>query len=206
MPLTLPPLSFAKNALEPVMSAETLEYHHGKHHAGYVKKYNAAVEETAYCDLSLEEAVRRASAKGDSSVFNNGAQAFNHAFFWESLAPRDRSGKPGGALSLAIDKAFGSLDGFRETFIDIGSAHFASGWVWLAAEKGGALTVVDTHDAVPIFLKDLTPLLVCDLWEHAYYIDHRNDRGTFLEQVTLECLNWENATSRYAALRATART
>lgn len=205
MPLTLPPLPFAKNALEPVMSAETLEYHHGKHHAGYVKKYNAAVEGTAYGDLSIEDAIRRASVKDDKGVFNNGAQAFNHAFFWESLAPKDRSGKPSGELSSAIDKAFGSLDGFREAFIDTGSGHFASGWVWLAAGKNGELKVVDTHDAVPAFLMDLTPLLVCDLWEHAYYIDHRNDRGGFLEKVALDYLNWEAAMSRYAALSAPAR-
>ncbi|MBA4088073.1 MAG: superoxide dismutase [Fe] [Novosphingobium sp.] len=190
MAITLPPLPYADTALEPSISATTLQTHHGKHHKAYVDKTNAAIEGTDLADKSLEEIVTAAEAKGDKGLFNNAAQSWNHAFYWNSLTPT--SSEPTGDLAAAIEGSFGSLDRLREELGAQGAAHFASGWVWLVA-RGDKLTVEQTHDAATFATGDAKPLLVIDLWEHAYYLDHKNLRPEYLKAVIEKHLNWEFA-------------
>jgi Fe-Mn family superoxide dismutase len=188
----LPDLPYAYEALEPTMSAETLRFHHDKHHAAYVKVLNELLGDTP--SESLEAVIRQA---GPGKLFNNAAQAWNHAFFWESMTPETRA--PSGDLAAAVDAAFGGLAGLKEAFVKEGVGHFASGWVWLVAE-GSALKVISTHDADDTLTKPgMTPLLVCDLWEHAYYIDKRNDRKAFLEGWFDALPNWGLAERQFAA-------
>lgn len=197
----LPSLPFDHAALEPHMSAVTLETHHGKHHAGYIKKLNEALKGRANAPAALEDVVRLAASEENQPLFNNAAQAWNHAFFWQSLTPQHQLG-PVGALKLALDAAFGSLDTLREEFLDRGAAHFGSGWVWLVAEWGGAVRLVDTHDAhTPIVDRDVTPLLTCDVWEHAYYLDHKNERSAYLKTFFDKLANWRFAERQYEAAR-----
>lgn len=199
---TLPPLPFDHSALEPHMSAVTLDTHHGKHHAGYIKKLNEALKGRANAPSSLEDVVRLAAREEDDKLFNNAAQAWNHAFFWQSLTPNPVEA-PKGLLGAAIDAAFGSLPALRDEFVERGVGHFGSGWVWLVAERGGAVRLVDTHDAhTPIEDRDLTPLLTCDVWEHAYYLDHKNERGLFLKAFFDKLANWSFAERQYEAARA----
>ena len=190
MAITLPPLPYADTALEPAISATTLQTHHGKHHKAYVDKTNAAIEGGDLADASLEEIIAAAQAKGDKGLFNNAAQSWNHAFYWNSLTPA--SSEPTGDLADAIDSAFGSLDRLREELAAQGAAHFASGWVWLI-ERGGKLAVEQTHDAATFATGDAKPLLVIDLWEHAYYLDHKNLRPDYLKAVIEKHLNWSFA-------------
>lgn len=187
MAITLPPLPYADTALEPSISATTLQTHHGKHHKAYVDKTNAAVDGTDLADKSLEDIIAAAEAKGDKGLFNNAAQSWNHAFYWNSLTP-DAS-EPAGDLAAAIEGSFGSLDRLREELAAQGAAHFASGWVWLVA-RGETLAVEQTHDAATFATGDARPLLVIDLWEHAYYLDHKNLRPEYLKAVIEKHLNW----------------
>lgn len=187
MAISLPPLPYADTALEPAISATTLQTHHGKHHKAYVDKTNAAIEGTDLADKSLEEIVAAAESKGDKGLFNNAAQSWNHAFYWNSLTPA--SPEPTGDLASAIEGSFGSLDRLREELASQGAAHFASGWVWLVA-RGEKLTVEQTHDAATFATGDAKPLLVIDLWEHAYYLDHKNLRPEYLKAVIEKHLNW----------------
>ncbi|MBF9151638.1 superoxide dismutase [Novosphingobium jiangmenense] len=187
MAITLPPLPYADTALEPSISATTLQTHHGKHHKAYVDKTNAAVDGTDLADKSLEDIIAAAEAKGDKGLFNNAAQSWNHAFYWNSLTP-DAS-EPTGDLAAAIEGSFGSLDRLREELAAQGAAHFASGWVWLVA-RGDKLAVGQTHDAATFATGDAKPLLVIDLWEHAYYLDHKNLRPEYLKAVIEKHLNW----------------
>ncbi len=197
----LPPLPYAENALEPLMSRTTLETHHGKHHAGYIKKTNAALEEKPNAPKTLEEVVRLAAQDKDHGLFNNAAQGWNHAFFWNSMTPSSQGG-PQGALKSAIEQRFSSASAFEEEFVSAGSGHFASGWLWLVADEKGAVQLQDLHDAgTPIVDPAITPLLVCDLWEHAYYLDHKNERGKFLEAFIGKLANWEFAGQQYEAAR-----
>lgn len=195
----LPELPFAEDALEPAMSRTTLQTHHGKHHAAYIKKMNDALKERANAPQSLEEVVRLAKRENDRKLFNNAAQAWNHAFFWQSLtAPAQ--GDPAGGLKGALDKAFGSLDNFRAEAKAKGEGHFASGWLWLASDDNGAVALIDTHDADTLVTEPkLTPLLVCDVWEHAYYLDYKNERGKFLDAFLSKLANWRFAESQYEA-------
>ncbi|MXP10517.1 superoxide dismutase [Pseudoblastomonas halimionae] len=189
MAFDLIPLPFADDALAPAISAETFSYHHGKHHKAYVDKTNAAIEGTDHADKSLIEIV--AAARGsDQGLFNNSAQAWNHGFYWHSLTPE--SSDPTGDLATKIDEAFGSLDALKKKLKEKGAGHFASGWVWLV-EKGGKLEVVDSHDADTVADQGGNPLLVIDLWEHAYYLDHQNARPSYLDAVVDNHLNWEFA-------------
>jgi superoxide dismutase, Fe-Mn family len=197
--INLPPLPYEYDALEPAMSADTLHYHHDKHHAGYVKKTNKFAEEAGVEGKPLEEIIAFARKEDNSSLFNNSAQAWNHAFFWHSMAPDP--GKPDEALARAIDEAFGGLPGLKEKFLAEGTGHFASGWVWLAAE-GGKLIVTSTHDADTLADGKAVPLLVCDLWEHAYYLDRQNDRKAFLESWFDDLANWSFAGEQCAAAQA----
>ncbi|MFO1502982.1 MAG: superoxide dismutase [Steroidobacteraceae bacterium] len=184
----LPPLPYPDSALEPVLGAETLRIHHGRHHARYVQVVNEMADGAT---RSLEALIEDALARADAKLFNNAAQAWNHAFFWESMTPA--SAPPAGALADAIGGAFGDLAGLRRQFITKGSAQFGSGWVWLVAD-GGTLEVVTTHDAdVPWLAGARVPLLVCDVWEHAYYLDYRNERDRYLGAWFDRLANWSFA-------------
>ena len=182
---TLPPLPFAADALEPHISANTLSFHHGKHHAGYIAKLNAAVAGTGLEGKSLEELITDPDAK---AVFNNAAQTFNHSFYWNCLSP-DGGGAPSGDLAAAIDKAFGSFEAFKAAFTTAAGTHFGSGWGWLVKDADGNLKVMSTHDAGCPLTDGLTPLLVVDVWEHAYYLDYQNRRPDYLKGFW-ELANW----------------
>lgn len=195
--IELPELPYPYDALEPVVSAATLHVHHDKHHARYVTVTNELVSGSPLEAASLENVI--AAAGNDRKLFNNAAQSWNHGFFWACMTSRQRA--PSGQLQGAIDNSFGSIDALRSAFLGEGLAHFGSGWVWLVA-RGEALQVVSTHDAAT-FVADpaMTPLLVCDLWEHAYYLDHQNDRGAFLAGWWDRLSNWSLAEQQFSAAR-----
>jgi Fe-Mn family superoxide dismutase len=185
---TLPDLPYDYEALEPTLSSATLHTHHDKHHKAYVDKANDLAPKAGLDGRSMEDVVREANSKGDKKLFNNAAQAWNHAFFWESMTPKAPA--PSAALKAALDKTFGSLEELKAAFVDEGVNHFASGWVWIVTGPEG-LKVISTHDADDTLVREgLTPLLVCDLWEHAYYLDHKNDRKGFLEKWFDNLANW----------------
>jgi Fe-Mn family superoxide dismutase len=183
----LPPLPYEKNALEPHISAETLEYHHGKHHQTYVDKLNGLIEGNEWESASLEDIIRGAPAPGP--VFNNGAQVWNHTFYWSCLSPNG-GGAPSGELAAAIDKAFGSLDAFKEKFSNSAANNFGSGWTWLVKNADGGLEIVNTSNAFNPLRDGKTPLLTCDVWEHAYYIDYRNARPKYVSAFW-NLVNWD---------------
>ena len=194
MPISLMPLPYGTDALAPAISADTLEVHHGKHHKAYVDKTNAAIAGGALDGSSLEVVV--AAARGtDAKLFNNAAQSWNHGFYWASLSPQGAA--PEGELLAAIERDFGSLDALVMQLSGRGADHFASGWVWLA-DEGGTLKVVETHDADTLADGAANPLLVIDLWEHAYYLDHKNLRPEYLKAVLGEVLNWGFAAENLA--------
>lgn len=183
---TLPDLPFAPDALSGFTSADTFSYHHGKHHAGYVKKLNAAVEGTDYAELPLTEVIV-SSRGGDLGVFNNAAQHFNHSFFWTCLSPE--GGAPDGKLAEMIDRDFGSFDAFKEQFSEAAAKLFGSGWAWLVQIPDGTLAIKQFKDAdTPEGTED-RPLLTLDVWEHAYYLDHQNNRAGFIESFW-QYVNW----------------
>ncbi len=184
MPFELPDLPFAKDALAPHISAETIEYHYGKHHRAYVDKLNGLIAGTEWEGKALEDVVRKASG----GVFNNGAQAWNHAFYWKCLKPA--GGAPGGSLSDAITSAFGSVDALKEKFTAAAAGQFGSGWAWLVKNPAGTLEVTATPNADNPMRQAATPLLTCDVWEHAYYIDYRNARPKYLEAFW-NLINWD---------------
>jgi Fe-Mn family superoxide dismutase len=197
--IKLPDLPYAYDALEPVVSAETMHVHHDKHHAKYVEVANGLIADMGLEGRSLEEIIAEAEGSGAAKLFNNAAQAWNHAFFWNSMRP-DRQ-EPGDELAAAIDQAFGDVDELKTRFVQEGADHFASGWAWLAAGPQG-LVVLSTHDGGTLaHSRELTPLLVCDVWEHAYYIDYRQDRKTFLERWFDSVANWRFAADQFAAAR-----
>jgi Fe-Mn family superoxide dismutase len=189
---TLPELPYAMNALEPHISRETLEFHYGKHHRTYVDKLNGLIEGTELADASLEEIVRRSSG----GVFNNAAQVWNHTFYWHCLSPSG-GGHPGGALAKAIDEAFGSFDAFHQQFSDKAVTLFGSGWAWLVKKPDGKLAIVQTSNAETPLTGDAKPLLTCDVWEHAYYIDYRNARPKYLEAFW-QLVNWDFVAKNFA--------
>jgi len=172
--IVLPPLPYAKDALEPYMSQETLEYHYGKHHKGYVDKINGLIRGTEFEDASLEEMVAEATGE----IFNNAAQVWNHTFFWNCLSPRRQS--PNATVSEALD-SLGGFEGFQKQFDKAASGLFGSGWTWLVKDAGGALSIMTTPNANTPVHEGHMALLTCDVWEHAYYIDHRNDRAAYLK-------------------------
>jgi Fe-Mn family superoxide dismutase len=192
----LPPLPYDADALQPVIGAETMQTHHGKHHARYVRVVNELLGEAAGTH-PLEDVIAEAHESGDRKLFNNAAQAWNHAFFWESMGPDATT--PAAPLADAIDATYGNLGALRDLFVAEGAAHFGSGWVWLMASKG-QLEVVSTHDAEQPWLRTAgTPLLVCDLWEHAYYLDYKNERDRFLRTWFDRVANWDFAAAQHAA-------
>jgi Fe-Mn family superoxide dismutase len=194
MAFELPALPYEKNALEPHISAETLEFHHGKHHNTYVQKLNGLVEGTDLAEKSLEEIIKTS----EGGVFNNAAQIWNHTFYWNSLSPNG-GGEPTGALADAINAAFGSFADFQAAFNDKAVNNFGSSWTWLVKKADGSLDIVNTSNAgTPITEEGVTPLITVDLWEHAYYIDYRNVRPDYLKGFWA-LANWEFASANFAA-------
>ena len=188
MAFELPPLPYDREALQPHMSGETLDYHHGKHHQAYVDKVNGWTEEKGLVGLSLVDVIKKAHEKGDKGLFNNAAQIWNHTFFWNCLAPTGQ--QPEGRLKELIDAQFGSTEKLLAALKDEAVGHFASGWAWLVL-KDGKLAVTSWHDAdTPVVHEGVTPLLTLDVWEHAYYIDYRNARPKFAETVLGNIINW----------------
>ena len=190
MPFRLPDLPFARDALQPVMSAETLDYHHGKHHKAYVDKVNKMVGEGGGGERSLIETVRAAREKGDKGLFNNAAQIWNHSFFWQCLAPAGGQ-SPDGKLKRLIEDGFGGTDALLKALKDEAVGHFSNGWAWLVLDRD-KLAITSLHDAdTPLVHDGMVPLLTLDLWEHAYYIDYRNERPRYADEVLAKIINWE---------------
>ncbi|HWA60098.1 MAG TPA: superoxide dismutase [Caulobacteraceae bacterium] len=194
----LPDLPYAYDALSPTLSDKTLHVHHDKHHAAYVKVLNELLGDQAAAGRPLEAVIRDAASSGEKTLFNNAAQAWNHAFFWECMSP-DRT-MPAESLAQAIETSFGDLAALGKAFVAEGAGHFGSGWVWLVADAAGKLTVRSTHDAEDLVNHEgVTPILVCDVWEHAYYLDYQNDRKSFLETWFETIPNWTFASSQLMA-------
>ena len=190
MPFRLPDLPFARDALQPVMSAETLDYHYGKHHKAYVDKVNKLVGEGGDGERSLIETVRAAKANGDKGLFNNSAQIWNHSFFWQCLAPASGQ-QPDGGLKTLIEDGFGGTDALLKALKDEAVGHFSNGWAWLVLDRD-KLAITSLHDAdTPLVHDGMVPLLTLDLWEHAYYIDYRNERPRYAEDVLAKIINWQ---------------
>ncbi|TKB50234.1 superoxide dismutase [Fe] [Ferrimonas sediminicola] len=186
MAFELPALPYAKDALEPHISAETLDFHHGKHHNTYVVKLNGLIEGTEFAGKSLEEIIKSSSG----GVFNNAAQIWNHTFYWHCLSPNG-GGEAKGAIADAINAAFGSFDAFKAKFTDMAINNFGSSWTWLVKKADGGLEIVNTSNAgTPLTEEGVTPLLTVDLWEHAYYIDYRNLRPDYMNAFWA-LVNWE---------------
>lgn len=185
MAFELPALPYEKNALEPHISAETLDYHYGKHHQAYITKLNELIEGTADAEKSLEEIIKSSSG----GLFNQAAQVWNHTFYWHCLAPNG-GGEPSGALADAINAKFGSFTKFKDAFNAQAIANFGSGWTWLIKADDGGVDIVNTSNADTPIAHGQTPLLTIDVWEHAYYIDYRNARPKYLENVW-NVLNWD---------------
>ncbi len=187
----LPELPYAMDALAPVISKETLEYHYGKHHNTYVVNLNKLVPGTEFEKLSLEDIIKKSSG----GIFNNAAQIWNHTFYWNCLAPK--GGQPSGALAEAINKTFGSFDEFKQKFSQTAITTFGSGWAWLVKNSSGGLEIVSTSNAGCPLTEGKTPLLTCDVWEHAYYIDYRNARPKYVESFW-SIVNWDFVAKNYA--------
>jgi len=187
---TLPALPYDKNALEPHISAETLEYHYGKHHQAYLNNLNNLIPGTPFEKLSLEEIIQKSSG----AIFNNAAQVWNHSFYWNSLSPINLHGgaAPQGKLAESIHQTFGSFEKFKEAFTQKALSNFGSGWTWLVKNKAGLLEIINTSNAANPMTEGHTPLITCDVWEHAYYIDYRNARPQYLEAF-FALANWEFA-------------
>jgi Fe-Mn family superoxide dismutase len=191
MPFHLPELPYTKEALAPVISAETLEFHYGKHHLAYVNNLNGLVAGTEYENSDLETII----LKAEGPVFNNAAQIWNHTFYFESFSPGGKQ-LSSGVLADAINSSFGSFTAFQEQFTKAAATLFGSGWAWLVKNKEGALQITQESNAGNPMKKGLTPLMTCDVWEHAYYIDYRNRRPDYIKAFW-EILNWEIIEKRY---------
>lgn len=194
MGFTLPPLPYAKDALQPHISAETLEYHYGKHHLTYVTNLNNLIKGTEYEDMALKEIIRSSSG----ALFNNAAQVWNHTFFWHCMK-QGGGGTPAMPLANAINARWGSFEKFKEAFQASAVGNFGSGWTWLVRTVGGAVEIVNTSNAQTPLTSGFTPLLTCDVWEHAYYIDYRNARAKFVE-AWWNVVNWDFARQNFAGL------
>lgn len=193
MAIELPALPYARDALAPTISEETIDYHYGKHHQAYVTNLNKMIEGTDHANASLEEIIRAS----EGGVFNNAAQVWNHTFYWNSLSPNG-GGEPTGDLAAAIANTFGSFDEFKAKFTASAIGNFGSGWTWLVKNAAGELEIVNTGNAgTPITDASITPLLTVDVWEHAYYVDYRNARPEYLKNFW-ELANWEFASANFA--------
>lgn len=194
MSFELPALPYAKDALAPHISAETIEYHYGKHHQTYVTNLNNLAPGTEFEGKDLEDIIMKSSG----GVFNNAAQVWNHTFYWNCLAPKEKcTGKPSGALADAIDAKFGSLDKFKKQFSQSAATNFGSGWTWLVKNTDGSLEIVNTSNAGTPMTEGKTALLTVDVWEHAYYVDYRNARPKYLEEIW-KIINWDFVATKYA--------
>ncbi len=193
MAFELPELPYAKDALAPHISEETLEYHYGKHHQTYVTNLNNLVPGTEFEGMSLEEIIKSSSG----GIFNNAAQVWNHTFYWNSLSPNG-GGEPEGGLANAINRTFGSFDEFKEAFTKCAVTTFGSGWAWLVKNADGSLELVSTSNAGCPLTEGQVPIITCDVWEHAYYIDYRNARPKYLEAFW-NLVNWDFAAKNYEA-------
>jgi superoxide dismutase, Fe-Mn family len=190
MAFQLPPLPFPKDALGDFMSAETLEFHHGKHHKAYVDKTNGMLAAKGLEGASLSQVIRSAREKGDAPLFNNSAQIWNHSFYWNCLAP-PQGQRPSGRLEQLISESFGSTDALLDKLKEEAVGHFSNGWAWLVLD-GGSLKITSLHDAdTPLVYDGMKPLLTLDVWEHAYYIDYRNARPDFAQNVLGNIVNWD---------------
>jgi len=187
----LPELPYAKDALEPHISAETIGYHYGKHHQTYVNNLNKLIEGTEFEDASLGDIIMKSSG----GLFNNAAQVWNHTFYWNSLDPSG-GGEPGGALADALTNDFGSVAGFKDKFSNSAVTNFGAGWTWLVKNSDGSLEIVNTSNAGNPMTDGMTPLLACDVWEHAYYIDYRNARPEYVKHFW-ELVNWDFAAQNF---------
>ncbi|MEE9392580.1 MAG: superoxide dismutase [Planctomycetota bacterium] len=190
MPHTLPDLPFAMDALAPHISKETLEYHYGKHHAAYINKLNDLIPGTEFENSSLEEIIQKASGV----MYNQASQVWNHTFYWNSMSPKG-GGEPSGELAAAIDKSFGSFAEFKTKFSAAAAGHFGSGWAWLIKTADG-LEITSTHDAGCPLSDGKSPVLTCDVWEHAYYVDYRNARPKYIE-AWWNLVNWDGANALF---------
>ncbi|OIO58894.1 MAG: superoxide dismutase [Verrucomicrobia bacterium CG1_02_43_26] len=201
MPATAPifvleKLPYLENALEPYISAKTLSFHYGKHHAGYVDKLNSLCANTAYADLSIEAVMKKTSGILDkAAIFNNAAQVWNHAFYWKSLNP-EGSRKPSGVLLSKIETTFSGYENFHKQLIETAISQFGSGWAWLVKD-GTTLKIVKTTNADNPLVHGQKPLLTIDVWEHAYYLDYQNKRQAYVEAIVDHLLNWDFAASNF---------
>ena len=202
MSVEFPALPYATDALAPYVSEKTLELHYGKHHRAYVDKLNAAIAGTAYEHLSLEQIIAASHDAANKPVFNNAAQAWNHEFLWHSMAPTG-GGDPSGPLAQAISDRFGDPDGFRVAFKRAALGQFGSGWTWLVRTVE-SVDIISTDNADTPLTTVVTPLLTLDVWEHAYYLDYRNKRDTYVDAFLEKLINWEFASQNYAVDRAAA--
>lgn len=189
MAITLPALPYAMDALAPHISKETLEYHYGKHHNAYVTKLNGMIEGTDHANASLEDII----AKSEGGMFNNAAQVWNHTFYWNCLSPNG-GGEPTGALLTAINDSFGSFAEFKKQFTDASATLFGSGWAFLVKNSAGKLEIIQESNAGCPLTKNLKPILTCDVWEHAYYVDYRNARPNYIDAFW-KLVNWDFAAS-----------
>jgi len=193
MPFELPPLPYARDALAPHISEETLDYHYGKHHNSYITNLNELIIGTIFEESSLEQIITEA----DGVLFNNAAQLWNHSFYWHSLSPNG-GGEPKAQLLEAIKTAFGSFEAFKQEFATSAAVNFGSGWTWLVKNSDGELSIVNTANAANPLTDGLAPLLTCDVWEHAYYIDYRNARPAYIEAFW-KLVNWDFAAANFSA-------
>ena len=190
MPFVLPALPFEKTALEPVISAETLDYHYGKHHAGYVSKLNTLIIDT---NFEKEEDLERVIMTSSGPIYNNASQVWNHTFYWSCLRAPCDDNAPTGQTAELINKSFGGFEAFKEAFVANALSHFGSGWIWLVVDPqdSSRLKIVQTHDGdCPQKLGLGKPVLTCDVWEHAYYVDYRNNRGSYADSF-FKIVNWD---------------
>ena len=196
MTIALTKLPYEETALEPHISARTLSFHYGKHHRGYVAKLNKLIEGTPYEALELEDIIVRARKNADIDILNNASQVWNHTFLWESMAPTGVT-SPNGQIKEMIEKDFGDVDGFKRRFRELALSHFGSGWVWLV-QDGSSLRIMTTGNADSPVGTDLTPLLVLDVWEHAYYLDYQNNRADYTDAFLDKLINWDFAAANIA--------
>ena len=188
---TLPALPYAMDALEPVISEKTISFHYGKHHQAYVNKLNELVQGTEFENASLEDIIM----KSDGGIFNNGAQVWNHTFYWNCLSPSGGK-EPAGKILEAINQAFGSFEKFKEEFANAAATQFGSGWAWLVKNKNGKLEIIKTANAENPMRQGHTPLLTCDVWEHAYYLDYQNRRPDYVTAFW-KLVDWNKVEERF---------
>ncbi len=200
---TLPPLPYAKNALEPHITAHTLSFHYDKHHQTYVTNLNNLIANTDFAELSLDDIIQKtAQSPAHTSIFNNAAQVWNHTFYWESMTPNG-GGAPTGALNDAITRDFGSFEAFRDTFKQAALTQFGSGWAWLVLTQDKTLKIVKTSNAECPTTLSMIPLITIDVWEHAYYLDFQNRRADYTDTFLAALINWRFAESNFEKAQTT---